>query len=147
VYERYFARRAESNAKALDPARWQGKSAEEIVTAFIGGAIAGARLDGKLIASLTRFAATHADPRFRQRGAKINAGTHARLSETILAAVPARQRAKVAENVEFAVDVLMLVLRGFLVERSPASGRAPTDEVLIRDLGRMICLQLGLDPR
>ncbi|HEY0038833.1 MAG TPA: hypothetical protein VGB66_19210, partial [Longimicrobium sp.] len=138
VFERYFERVERANDGTLQDRPCGRPSTDEAVRLFIRGALAGAATERQLVRSLWSFASRHPDAEFRAEAQRLNARSHAGLTRLLLETIPPAERERKAPGVWLAVDVLLLALRGFLVEEVPPSGVAPDEETLVNQLGALV---------
>jgi AcrR family transcriptional regulator len=139
VYERFFERSLESNRSALDPARWQGTSLDDLLHAVVSGMVRGYRLRRAILRPLLLYAESHADRAFRRRAEELR---HETLR--LLGALLASRRSDIGHpdperGIAFAILVVAHALQSMVLgERDHALGLAASDAELAEELAVMV---------
>lgn len=145
VYERFFARSREHNRAALDPERWIGAPAAEIVRAVIGGIVHGYRQHRGLLRALFTYAQTHPDEQFRRRAEELNGEAFRALGDLLVARGAEWSHPRPDAAVRFGLVVVAATLRQLmLTDEGAHHPLASSDEELARELTRMYSRYLGI---
>jgi AcrR family transcriptional regulator len=145
VYERFFSRSREHNRAALDPARWAGAPAAEVVRAIIGGIVHGYRQHRGLLRALFTYAQTHPDEQFRRRAEELNGEAFRALGDLLLARGAEWSHPHPDAAVRFGLVVVASTLRQLmLADEGTRHPLATTDEELARELTRLYSRYLGI---
>lgn len=146
VHDRFFARVADANRSALDPARWAGVPARTVATAVVRGIVRGHREYRGLMRALLLFAETHPDPAFRRAAAQRSGAAFDQLGGLLLARRGELAHADPENATGFALLVVASTLRNWLFAEIDTLGPyAADDAVLARELVRLYAQYLGID--
>jgi AcrR family transcriptional regulator len=146
VHDRFFARVADANRSALDPARWAGVPARTVATAVVRGIVRGHREYRGLMRALLLFAETHPDPAFRRAAAERSGAAFDQLGGLLLARRGELAHADPENATGFALLVVASTLRNWLFAEIDTLGPyAADDAVLARELVRLYAQYLGID--
>jgi AcrR family transcriptional regulator len=132
--------------EAVDPARWEGAGAAEILEGYLEFALAvGRRQLGLRQAALLQ---SLSDPEFARRHARRSQALHERLRDLLLARRREIRHREPGVAVDFALEQLRAMLLARL-EREPIACHLLdiSDERFIREALRSVCSYLGTPPR
>jgi AcrR family transcriptional regulator len=143
--ERLFEQGREQWQAFLAPARWQGRSAADLIEAVVRRIVRKRRANRGLLRALSLYARSRPDPGFAEHAAALNRYVHGRLRELLLA----RRREIGHSDPERAISFGLLLVDGatreaiLFGEAARLPGK-PSDAVLVRELTRAWLAYLGV---
>jgi len=144
VYERFFSRSLAGNRAALEPARWVGKSAADVVRTLVTSLVCSYWEERRLLAALIDYAEAHPDAGFRERAQALRAETFPLIGALLESRRVEMRHAEPEAAVEFALVVVGLALRGLALQEPPVA-QPFQREAMAEQLTQMMLGYLGID--
>lgn len=145
VVERFIARSARVNARALDPARWRGVPADVVARIFVVSVARTYRLRAGLIKALEALARSHPDPAFRKRIEEFNLDNIRRVTEILLERRDELDHPDPAAGVRFSSLAIAAMSRFLSLSDGEAAKLLDlSDERVEREMHRLFTRHLGI---
>jgi AcrR family transcriptional regulator len=148
VFERFFARAAESNRDVLDPERWRSTTLDAAVTTLVRGMVSGYAQRPGLLRAVISYGEQHPDAAFRRRAVALRQEAFAGIEKILLLysrdiTHPEPQRA-----VAFGLQLIALALRERVLPKAVGHSPATTStEELQTELSRILLTYLRFGDR
>jgi AcrR family transcriptional regulator len=146
--DRLFEQGREQWDAFLDPARWRGRHAAEIVAAVVRRIVHKRRANRGLLRALSLYARSRPDPTFAEHAAAMNRHVHQRLRDLLL-----RKRNEIGHpDPERAISFGLMLVDGatreaILFGEAALIPGKPSDTVLARELTSVWLAYLRVKPR
>lgn len=150
VFERFFGEAARQNRAALDPIRWEGCGAKEILTAVVRGMVTTYRRHRGLLRALVLYVETHEDSAFRKSAEELMEAAFADVTALLL--VPPRRKEIHHPDPTLGIEIALVMLgsslrRLILAGHDFRAARAPGDAKIEAELTRAVLSYLAVGGR